>query len=1290
MKQQRLHILLFLLVASVAQAQTTLTLQHTLQWAAVPGKYPLSDGTTLEYWKFDGCTYGDQAPALPVFAERFALPGRSVVTAEITAVQYESFTKKPAAGDDQLGADLQLTALAEQDRAQYFGWVRFIPIRKAGSGFERVVSFTITVRITPEATPVTERGGPFTTLSALNTGTIYKFGVTQTGIYKLDYSYLKNQLGISDLDNLDPRTLRLYGNGGKMLPERNIDARPDDLIENAIQVVGEADGKFDQSDYILFYAQGPAPWSYRASATDPEITIKKHLYDLNAWYFLKTGDGTGQRVADVASVPAAFVSESFDDVQRKEDELVNLLDFNASAQGSGKRWFGDYFFQTREKDYSFDFPNVVEGSTGRIRAEFAGRSAVSTTVVLTTAGTTLTRTINSVAVSNNESSYAANAVLAGSFQPASATVKITLKYPQTGSTSEGWLDYIEVNVRRRLAMTGSTMEFRDLKTIAQPASTFRISEVNGNTAFSVWNITNPQVPGRQTYTQNGSTVEFGANTQDNLRSFVAFFDDNTLPKPEVKVGKIANQNLHGLDNVDMAIIYHPEFQAQASQLAEHRKSFSGLDVVLVDVNQLYNEFSSGAKDVAAIRDFAKMLYDRNPGKFQYLLLFGDGSFDPKNNTNSADNLDFIPVFETAESFSPISGFPSDDFVGLLGDTEGNALLGALDIAVGRLTTRNTGDAQAVVDKIISYDKDPASLGDWRLRQLYIGDDDEGNVHSDQADKLANEAISAETWFNVDKVYFDAYQQVATSGGQRYPDAKAAINADIFKGNLVTQYIGHGGPRGWAQERVVDQGDIAGWENPNRYPLIVTATCSFGGFDDYTTLTGGEQALVKEKSGAVALFTTVRAVYIYANEYLTNGVQDYIFQRVNGQYRSIGNILRVAKNNLGVGGSGGDENSRRFTLLGDPAMFLALPEYRVATTKIGGRPVVAGQPDTLKALMPVELEGTVTDQAGNLLGDFNGKVTVSIFDKVQKLQTLGQDDGSIVRPFTVQRNVIFKGSATVTNGLFKISFIVPKDINYAYGAGKISYYAENGTPLDAAGGDRNIIVGGNANIVKDDQPPLVQAFLNTDAFALGGITNTDPKILVKCSDDYGMNVSGSSLGHDLTAILDDNVLETIVLNDFYESAQDNYRKGQAVYPLRNIAPGRHKLRVKGWDIANNPGEGYTEFVVAEDGKAALDHVLNYPNPFTTNTDFQFEHNLAGQLLDVQVSIFSVSGKLVKTIIHSAPTDGFRVTDINWNGRDEYGDPLARGVYLYRVKVRGTDLSGATTTAESDFEKLVILK
>ncbi|MEZ4920445.1 MAG: type IX secretion system sortase PorU [Saprospiraceae bacterium] len=1276
---------LFLILGAFAlRAQTIQTQTFQLNWDAQTQRLETASGNQLEVYAFESCSRSDLDPTLPLFTTRIPLDGPARIQVQLQDEQYSALSANQTLQNSTLIQEtVVIDARLEQERNRYFARIKLFPIRKNGSSFEKLERFSLAVETQPIPTPALDRNGPNTYTSVLSNGSIYKFGVENSGIYKLDYNFLKNELGISDLDNIDPRTIRLYGNGGAMLPELVNAPRHDDLVENAIQVVGEDDGVFNSGDYILFYALGPKPVFYNPSSSATELNVQQNLYEDHAWYFIKTGGGSGARIASRADIQASYTTDEFDDVQRIEDEKVNLLDFFISAQGSGKRWFGDYFLQTRQRSYEFDFPNAVAGSTARARLEFAGRCATSTSIRLNIGDNQFSRNISGVSITNNESNFAASGIINANFQPESDKITAVVNYPEVSQSSEGWLDYLELNVRRKLIMSGNSMTFRDLESLNHPETRFRISGVNGN--LDIWDITYPYAAVQQESTGSGS-VQFGVET-DTLRTFIAFYPQQDFPKPETVVGNIPNQNIHGLDDLDMVILYHPDFESAVEQLADHRRSFSGLDVATVRIDQLYNEFSSGGKDPSAIRDFARMMYDRAPNKFEFLLLFGDGSFDPKNNSGSQDNIDFIPVFETYESYHPIYAYPSDDYFGLLSDGEGSALDGALDIAVGRITSRTPAEAQAVVNKILDYDNQAKTLGDWHLRLLYIADDEDSNAHINQAEKLAAVSKNAEDWFNLEKIYFDAYQQVATIGDDRYPDANAAINSNIFKGALISQYIGHGGPRGWAQERVIDNNDIAQWNNENRYPLIITATCSFGGYDDYKTLTGGEQALLKVQSGAVALFTTVRAVYIDGNNKLTDAVQSVIFDRQNGWYRTIGDILKDGKNTL----SGGTEdNARRFTLLGDPAMYLALPEYRVETTSINGNPSGSAQQDTIQALMPVEIEGQVTDTLGNLLSDFNGKVYVSLFDKEQQLQTLGQDPGSIVRTFGLQRNILFKGSATVTNGKFKVNFIVPRDINYTYGFGKISYYAENGTHLDAAGADETIVIGGNANAIQDDQPPLVQAFLNTDAFVSGGITDNSPNILIKCSDDNGMNVTGVSLGHDLTVILDDNQQEEIVLNDFYESEQDNSKVGQAVYPLRNLAPGRHTLRAKGWDIANNSGEGYTEFIVAEDGASALTHVLNYPNPFSTNTYFQFEHNLAGQLLDVQISIFSVSGKLVKTILHTTTDNGFRVDDIAWDGRDEYGDQLARGVYLYRIKVRGASLEGNTTTVESDFEKLVILK
>lgn len=217
-------------------------------------------------------------------------------------------------------------------------------------------------------------------------------------------------------------------------------------------------------------------------------------------------------------------------------------------------------------------------------------------------------------------------------------------------------------------------------------------------------------------------------------------------------------------------------------------------------------------------------------------------------------------------------------------------------------------------------------------------------------------------------------------------------------------------------------------------------------------------------------------------------------------------------------------------------------------------------------------------------------------------------------------------------------------------------------------------------------------MNTEDFVFGGITNDKPVLLAKLQDDNGINVVGNSIGHDLDGVLDNNTQNTYLLNDFYEAELDDHTRGTVRYPLAKIAEGRHSIRVKAWDVANNSAEGYTEFIVANSEKIALEHVLNYPNPFTDRTCFQFDHNMAGQELDVLIQIYTVSGRLIKSLEHTMVSDGaLRLGDcIEWDGRDDYGDRLARGVYLYKVKVRSRLTGNNTLNGESDFEKLVILK
>jgi peptidase C25-like protein len=1273
-----LLLLILLITFSSGFSNTSIRITKTINWQSSPIVHNPTGNFPIKIWAFDGAAYNDLYPTLPMVSERSLVSSFGNATARLVNTSFESFDKEESEDDIYLSENISIHTKVLKDRNNYFLYFNFIPIRKTASGtFERLTSFEIVLDF--EETPIATSRNDYTYTSELSDGEIYKIAVSETGIHKISYEFLKNEVGI-DIDNINPNKIRILGNGGGMLPELIDDPRYDDLEEINIRIIGDEDNQFNSSDYILFYAEGPDKWYYDEETK--KYNRPKNIYSDQNFYFIKIGSQNGLRVTSQSSISSTnYTTTSFDDYQRFEEDKFNLLNESLGAQGSGRNWYGDPFNPTRERSYNFSFPNIKTSDPVSLKVVFAGRSKSSSSVRVSVEGQEFSESFPNANFANNETSYAYNRLINQTFSASSDDIIITVTYPSVGDgTNIGWLDYIELNTRNNLNKISDQFIFRDHKTMDYNTSTFQVSNVNGNTL--IWDITDPLKPLLQENTISGSNLSFGTSSQDILKEFIAFEPNGNYPSPE-NAGIIENQNIHAFEDIDLAIIYHKDFEEAALRLADHRRDFSGLEVATVEIEQVYNEFACGRKDATAIRDFAKMLYDRSPDKFNYLLLFGDGSFDFKDIINQGKN--FIPPFETKESLNPIRAFPSDDFFALLTETEGADLIGALDIAVGRIPARTSFEANAVTQKIIDYDSSPSTLGDWRNRVTFVGDDKDGNTHINQADKLGEEIRNDHPVFNVNKIFLDAYQQVSTSGGSRFPKANEAINRDMFKGTLLMNYVGHGGSKGWAQERVLTNDDIENWTNASKLPLFVTATCSFTGYDEPSITTAGEQAMLKDNGGVIGLFTTTRAVYSNANNRLTNAVFDTIFQDMAQSPTPIGEILRVAKNANSADTL--ETNSRKFTLIGDPSMKLAIPKYNVATTKINGIDVSTGIIDTIQALQQVTVEGVVTDYNGNILTDFNGSVKPTIYDKIINVMTLGQDPRSPIKEFKLQQNIIFKGNASVTNGKFSFTFVVPKDINYEYGFGKISYYADNGNDTDARGYFDQFVIGGtDPNAIADNQGPLVEVFMNNEDFALGGITSPSPTLLVKLSDDNGINVVGNSIGHDLTGILDENTQETYILNDFYESELDDYTKGEVRFPLFNLSEGLHNIKVKAWDVSNNSGEGFTEFVVASNEKIALDYVLNYPNPFTTCTNFQFEHNIKDQGLEVQIQIFTVSGKIVKTIDEQLYTDGGRVGGIKWDGTDDYGGRLAKGVYLYKIKVRSDDLK----TSESEFEKLVILK
>jgi hypothetical protein len=1110
--------------------------------------------------------------------------------------------------------------------------------------------------------------------SVLAAGNWYKLSVSGAGVYKMDVAFL-NSLGIGG--NIPSAQVRLFGNGGGLLPEANMEKPVDDLEENAIWVVDGGDGNLNGSDYILFYAPGPDEWV--KDSLNKRFSHKKNIYSDKAFYYLTIG-GSGLRIPTQANPPASATTvTSYDERYFHELDTVNFL-------ASGKEWFGEEFssFPGRSLSRSFPLPFTdLVPQQATISTNFAARS-VNTQSVFTVAVNN--QQVQQVPVPQIGTAlydlFAQQAGQTSAFVLNQGNATVSFNYTQGSFNSQGWLNWFEFFARRNLVMSaGRQLLFRDWNSVGSGAAGFVIS--NADAGSQVWDITDALHPVKMATAFSGNQLAFANETQ-RLREYACFSSTFLTPQAE---GRMANQNLHNAAEKDLLIVAYPPYLQEAQRLAAFHEQKNNLRTLVVTTDQVFNEFSSGVPDPTAIRDFVKMYYDKFnstwPQSGKYLLLFGKASFDYKNRISN--NTSQVPAYESPSSLDPLSTYTSDDFFGFLDDNEDvNATLvtNQLEIGIGRIPAKNADEAKNFVDKVLEYYAAEA-LGSWRNNLNFIADDEDFNLHLQDAETLTSTAAASAPVFNQQKIYLDAFQQENGSAGGRYPQANAVINNNIYNGTLLWNYSGHGGPLRLAEEVVIDQQLVNNWNNRYRLPLFITATCDFAPYDNPTQNSLGENLLVRARTGAIALMTTTRVVFAFSNRILNNNYLKFALQPdANGRYKTLGEAMMAGKNYT-YQTSGDIINNRKFTLLGDPAMRLGFPTYKVKVTRVNGRDIV-NQADTLSAAETVLIEGEVTDNAGSVLTAFNGTAYLSLFDKVQTVLTLGNDATSQPVSFQDQENNLFRGKASVQNGKFSFKFKIPKDINYQFGNGKISLYAQNGND-DGNGFSNNVIIGGISSTPSTDQVgPDIKAFLNDDKFVNGSITNSSPVLLVKLSDSSGINTGGSGVDHDIVATLDNDNHQYFVLNNFYESDVDNFQKGSVRFQLPELEPGPHSLKIKAWDAMNNSNEYILDFTVINSAELKIQHVLNYPNPFTSKTSFWFEHNQPGTDLQLKLEVFTVSGKLVKTISQTINTPGNRSSEVVWDGRDDYGGKMGRGVYIYRVRVKTTDGRSA-----EKWERLVIL-
>lgn len=1108
--------------------------------------------------------------------------------------------------------------------------------------------------------------------SVLASGVWYKIAVTSPGIYKIDLPFLQS-LGIGG--PVSSAQVRLFGTTGGMLPEDNASARIDDLQEVAILLEDGGDGQLNGSDYISFYTPGPNHW-VKDSALK-EFRHVKNLYSDQSYYFLTIG-GTGRRITAQTDVPpAAATVTSFSERYFHELDTLNFL-------ASGKEWFGEELsaLPGRSLGRSFSLPlsDLVQGSLANIRTSVAARSV--------NAGSGFTVTFNNQPVQNisvgaisagQYDLFARQAEAHNPFTISGSGNTLSLNYTPGSFNSQGWINWFELNARRSLNLSNNQLQFRDWNSVQSGAAEFVLTNVTAGT--SVWDVTDVFNPVVMSSTITAGQLRF-RNETNRLREYVAF---NGFLSPTA-VGRVNNQNLHNTAEADYFIITVPQFRTEAQRLADFHSAKNQLRPVIVTTEEIFNEFSGGIPDPTAIRDFIKMYYDRFRStwnqKGKYLLLFGKGSFDYKNRI--ANNTNLVPVYESLSSVDPLSTYTSDDFFGFLDDNEdinSNIIINTVDLGIGRVPAKTVSEAKQFVDKLLDYHA-PAAFGPWRNQLNFIADDEDQNLHLQDAELLTTTVAGTAPVFNRDKIYLDAFQQESGSAGGRYPGVNAAINSNIYNGTLIWNYTGHGGPQRLAEEVILDAAVVASWNNAFRLPLFITATCDFTTYDNPLVNSLGENLILRPKTGAIALMTTSRVVFAFSNRIMNdNYLKTALQKKPNGSYPSLGEAVMASKN-LTYNTSGDVVNNRKFALVGDPAMTLAFPQLQAVATRINGKDV--SQPDTLSATDFVTIEGEVRDQAGLLQSNFSGTAYLSLFDKPRNVTTLANDASSQAVTFTEQNSILFKGKASANAGRFLFRFRMPKDINYQFGVGKISLYAHNQT-TDANSFSNNIIVGGISGTANaDKEGPEIKAWLNDERFVNGSITNAAPVLILKLSDSSGINTGSSGIDHDIVATLDNNNNQYFILNNFYETDLDSYQQGVVRFQLPSLSPGQHSLRIKAWDVVNNSSEYELNFTVVNEEELRIDHVLNYPNPFTTNTSFWFEHNYPGIDLFAKVDVFTVSGKRIKTLTSTINTTGNRSMELTWDGRDEWGEKLARGVYLYRLYVKAAN--GKTA---SHWQKLVVL-
>lgn len=1091
--------------------------------------------------------------------------------------------------------------------------------------------------------------------SVLNSGKWVKIQVAEDGIYKLTAADLK-KMGFSNLDKV-----AVYGYGGWPLDEDFSTTYIDDVPEVAV---------WRSADYLLFYGKGPRKWEY--SSSDKSFIHTNNPYSNYGYYFVSEKETTGRTMEKAASAAGATLQvTTFDDYVLHEEELV-------SVNSSGRELYGESFTSTLSRDFTISVPGITNDE-GKATLSFISRG--NGTITMNVDGNALIS--GSVSVPSDEYEVARELYRERAWMADKGeTVKVNIGYSTTGHKNVH-LNYFRLQMKRQLKVYDNYTFFRSLSARGN-ASRFVIQGADASTlVFDVTDGVNPQ---QMETSLNGTELSFSIPASASLREFVVVKPSQI--KAPVTVGEVANQNLHALPQQDMIIIAQPNFTTQAERLAEAHRTKDNLTVRVVTPESIYNEFSSGTPDATAYRRFMKMFYDRKTSEAdapKYLLLFGDGSFDNRKLTSawkSVDMSNMLLTYQTENSLSSQS-YVIDDYFGFLDDADNKKSLQnkKLCLGIGRFPIRTVEQATQMVDKVISY-MENKNTGSWKNNLCFMADDGSNTdgfmtEHMEFADQLAGYVESEHPEFLVNKLYYDAYKKDMTAG--TYPDVRSGLQKLLKDGLLLFNYTGHGGTTALSDEKVLTQTDINQFTYTH-LPVWVTATCDFTRFDDLNT-SAGEDVFLNKSSGGIALFTTVRVAYSRPNFPINDNVIRNLFERNNGRRRTLGEVMQATKNTLS------SVYKLGFCLIGDPAVKMAYPEFGMKVTTVNGQSV-DGNSISFKALEKITVEGEVLDVSGQLVTDFTGIVNPTVKDSkvtVTCLKNSNKDD-SPAFTFTDYPNTIFIGNDSVRNGKFSFTFTVPKDISYSNLQGKMNLYAvDTKSGNEAQGNFDNFIVGGTSDTAETDTigPEIRALYLNDTTFVDGGQVNTTPYFVAELWDKSGVNITGSSVGHDMMLVIDESTVLSYNLNSYYELLPGEDGTGIVKFPIPALEPGKHTAEFWVWDILNNSTVRTFTFEVVEGLKPFLFDVIATPGIAREQVTFHLMHNRPESRMRVGIMVYDLAGRQLWKHEESGTSGLFENYTVSWD-LTSGGARMRPGVYIYRAAI-STDNSKDATKAR----KFIIL-